>query len=107
MPVKTTAAPDAISHTLPKIFDQAQNTTANHQKNRVVLYKLHKEAASHVERVHNGKSLKLVGEKAFEDGFIDMVNHILQAKKGIALADRIVKFIGGYVKFINEKGDLY
>lgn len=109
MPARTVPALvpvlDSISQTLPKVFDQAQSTTANHQKNRVVLYKLHKEAASHVESVQNGKSLKLVGEKAFEDGFIDMVNHVLQSKKGFALADRIVKFVGGYVKFLNEKSN--
>ncbi|GJJ15062.1 hypothetical protein Clacol_009337 [Clathrus columnatus] len=103
MPAKTVSIAETISQTLPKIFEQSQNTTANHQKNRVVLYKIHKEAASQIESVQNGKSLKLVGEKAFEDGFINMVNHILQSKKGVTFADRVVKFIGGYVKFINEK----
>jgi len=104
MPGKTIDITDTISNGLPKFFDQSQNTTANHQKNRVALYKLHKEAAGHVETVQNGKGIKLVGERAFESAFIDMINHILQVKKGVSVADRAVKFIGGYVRFLNEKG---
>ncbi|KAF8524376.1 nuclear condensing complex subunit [Hysterangium stoloniferum] len=103
MPAKTLSIADTISNALPRIFEQAQNTTANHQKNRVALHKLHKDAAAHVESVQNGKSMKLVGERAFEDAFIDMVNRVLQVKKGVPLADRVVKFIGGYVRFMNEK----
>ncbi|KIJ25339.1 hypothetical protein M422DRAFT_38823 [Sphaerobolus stellatus SS14] len=103
MPGKTVSITDTISNVLPKIFDQSQNTTANHQKNRVALYKLHQEAALHVESVQNGKGIKLVGERAFEIAFIDMVNHVLQVKKGVSVADRVVKFIGGYVGFLNEK----
>ena len=105
MPAKTSSIIDIIPAALPKIFDQAQNTTANHQKNKVALHKLHKDAAAHVQSVQNGKSVKLIGERAFEDVFIDMVNHVLHVKKGAPLADRIVKFVGGYVRFMNEKGE--
>ena len=49
--------------------------------------------------------MKLIGERAFEDAFIDMVNHVLHVKKGLAQADRVVKFVGGYVRFMNEKGE--
>lgn len=104
MPARTISVTDSISTTLPKIFDQAQSTTANHQKNRVALHKLHKDAAAQTVSVQNGKGVKLVGERAFEDAFIDMVNHVLHVKRGVALADRVVKFIGGYVRFMNEKG---
>jgi condensin complex subunit 3 len=104
MPVRTASITDIIDIALPKVFEQAQNTTANHQKNRVAIYKLHKEAASHIQPVQNGKSVKLVGERAFEDAFINMVNHVLHVKKGVSLADRVVSFIGGYVRFMNEKG---
>jgi len=104
MPGKTISVTEMIANGVSKIFDQSQNTTANHQKNRVALHKLHKEAAEHVESVQNGKGIKLVGERAFESTFIEMVNHILQVKKGVAVADRAVKFIGGYVMFLNDKG---
>lgn len=106
MPSRTLSIVDSIALALPRIFEQAQNTTANHQKNRVALHKLHKEAATHIESVQNGTSVKLVGERAFEDAFINMVNHALHVKKGVPLADRVVRFVGSYVRFMNEKGVL-
>ena len=105
MPVRATSITDTIITAFPKIFEQVQNTTANHQKNRVALHKLHKEASAHVQSVQNGKGIKLIGERVFEDAFIDMVNHVLHVKKGVPLADRVVKFVGGYVRFMNEKGE--
>jgi condensin complex subunit 3 len=91
---------------ISRIFDQAQTSLANHQKNFVALYKLHKDAATHTEPTDDGRGLKLVGEREFEDVLLDMVFRILPLKKGISQADKIVKFVGGYVKFINEKGAL-
>lgn len=104
MPGRTAAIHETLRQSIPKIFEQAQVSTANHQKNYVALSKLHHEAAAHTESINNGESLKLVGEKAFEDLFVDMVMRILPVKKGTTVVDRLVKFIGGYVKFINEKG---
>ncbi|OSD02558.1 hypothetical protein PYCCODRAFT_1367188 [Trametes coccinea BRFM310] len=105
MPAKTPAPFDlaSLQSALPKIFDQAQTTTANHQKNFVALYKLHSDAAAITESVQNGKSLKLTGERAFQDAFLDMLTRVLPVKKGTTVADRIVKFAAGYSKFITEK----
>lgn len=91
-----------LPESVPRIFEQAQTSTANHQKNFVALNKLHNEAALVIEE--NGKQTQLVGEKAFEDLFIDMLLRVLPLKKGATVVDRIVKFVAGYVKFINEKG---
>ncbi|KAJ8457735.1 hypothetical protein ONZ51_g11351 [Trametes cubensis] len=105
MPAKTPAPfdLDSLKNALPKIFDQAQTTAANHQKNYIALYKLHSDAAAITESVQNGKSLKLTGERVFEDLFLDMITRVLPLKKGTTVADRIVKFIAGYSKFITEK----
>jgi condensin complex subunit 3 len=88
---------------IPRIFDQVQGSTANHQKNFVALHKVHLQAAKQVEPINNGKSVKLVGERAFEDAALDALTRVLPVKKGVAVADRVVKFMGGYVKFANEK----
>lgn len=93
-----------LSSSLPRIFDQAQISLASHQKNLVALYKHHAEAAQHTESVHNGKGMKLVGERAFEDVLLRILMRVLPMKKGTTQADRIVKFMGGYIKFLNEKG---
>ncbi|KII87700.1 hypothetical protein PLICRDRAFT_30295 [Plicaturopsis crispa FD-325 SS-3] len=104
MPARTHNSPlETLPAVVPKVFDQAQVSTANHQKNFVALHKLQADAATITEPVRNGKSVKLVGERAFEDAFLDMVTRVLPVKKGVGQADRVAKFIGGYTKFINEK----
>ncbi|KAJ7039564.1 nuclear condensing complex subunit [Mycena alexandri] len=93
MPART-LPPAADLHTaIPRIFDQVQTTTANHQKNFVALHKLHLEAAKKQELIatKDGEEPKFTGEREF------------QTCKGATAADRVVKFVGGYTKFINER----
>ncbi|KAH9029983.1 nuclear condensing complex subunit [Lactarius pseudohatsudake] len=104
MPARTPAPIlETITSAIPKAFEQAQNSSANHQKNFVALHKLHFEAAAKTETVRGGDGVKLVGERAFEDCFVDMVNRVLVVKKGTGVADRAVKFVAGYIKFLNAK----
>ncbi|OCH93098.1 hypothetical protein OBBRIDRAFT_725376 [Obba rivulosa] len=103
MPSRDAFDLESLRSSLPKIFDQAQNTTANHQKNFVALYKLQADAATHTEAVQNGKSIKLTGEREFEECFIVMLSRVLPVKKGNSVADRIMKFVGGYTKFVTGK----
>lgn len=100
MPARTISVAEA----LPKIFDQVQTTTANHQKNAVALHKVHVEAAAFTELTHGGHSIKLTGERTFEDTFIDMLCRVVVLKKGVTQADRIVKFVGAYIHYLNLKG---
>ena len=95
---------ESLASTIPKAFEQAQNSSANHQKNLISLHKIHVDAAAKIETFRGSEGIKLVGESAFEDCFIDMVNRVLAVKKGIGVADRVVKFAAGYIKFINTKG---
>ncbi|KAH9921582.1 nuclear condensing complex subunit [Amylocystis lapponica] len=94
---------DSLHTAIPRIFDQAQSTTANHHKNHIALYKLQTDAAAITQSVQNGKSLKLTGEREFQDVVVGMLARVLPLKKGTTVADRIVKFLAGYTKFINEK----
>ena len=95
MPARTVLSLENLPQASGKIFDQAQNTTANHQKNFVALHKIHSEVAS-----QHGPP----GERAFEQAFLNMLGLVLPVKKGNPVADRIMRFIGGYTKFMNEKG---
>ncbi|KAL1732156.1 nuclear condensing complex subunit [Schizophyllum commune] len=79
---------------MSSIFDQAQNTVANHKKNCVQLHKLHEQAAKVTEQARNGQAVKLVGERAFTDAFIDMASRVVEIKKGPPAAERVVKFVG-------------
>jgi condensin complex subunit 3 len=93
---------DNLQDSISVIFDQGQASAANHRKNCVALHKIHAQACAITQSI--GKSLKLVGERVFGDVFIDMINRVVVVKKGSPAADRTVKFIGFYVRFINEKG---
>ncbi|WWC92262.1 uncharacterized protein L201_007216 [Kwoniella dendrophila CBS 6074] len=86
---------------LPPIFEQVQQATANHRKNIVSLYKLQKQCSTIIEETPKG--IKLIGEKGFNNGFIDMVNRVLPIKKGVSVADRVVKFIASYVAYSTEQ----
>ena len=103
MPSRMTAL-EALASAIPKAFEQAQNSSASHQKNFIALYKIHLEAAAKTETIRDRDGIKLVGERAFEDCFINMVNRVVVVKKGIGVADRSVKFVAGYIKFLNAKG---
>lgn len=97
---------ETLPESIGAIFDQAQLSLANHRKNCVALHKLHHQAASVTQPARNGTALKVIGEKAFGDTFIHMVSRVLVMKKGPVTADRVVRFVGSYVKFMNEKGVL-
>lgn len=98
---------DLLHRTVSGIFEQAQLSLTNHRKNCITLHKLHLRAAAISQAVECGSDpLRLTGERWFGDAFLDMVNRVLIVKKGPAVVDRIVKFTGAYVKFMNEKGEL-
>ena len=97
---------DTLS-TVPKIFDQVQVSVANHQKNCVALHKIHAEAAEFTEPIDSRAMNKLTGEKMFAEVVQCLLFRVLVLKKGVTTADRVVKFIGAYIKFINEKGEHY
>ncbi|THH30647.1 hypothetical protein EUX98_g3519 [Antrodiella citrinella] len=83
------------------IFDQAQVSTANHRKNCVALHKIHVQSS--LVTSQEGNNVRLTGERAFSDIFVDMLNRVLVIKKGPTPADRVVRFVGVYVKFMTEK----
>ncbi|KAG6849522.1 hypothetical protein H0H93_007772 [Arthromyces matolae] len=95
-----------LHESIGMIFDQAQLSLANHRKNCVALYKLHQQAATLVGPTRIKADPKLIGERKFREIFIGMVNCVLVVKKGPATADRVVRFVGAYVKFINDRASI-
>ena len=88
----------SISH----ILQQVQATVTNHKKNYVTLYKVHTEAAGYMEESSRG--LRMVGEKLFRDAFASCLLRAFTVKKGVTAADNVLKFVGGYIRHMNEKG---
>lgn len=100
---------DSLPTLIPAIFDQAQSSAATHKKNCVALHKVQIASAKIVEGgkgVRQDSEVKLVGERAFGEVVLDLLNRVLVVKRSTPPADRIVKFIGSYVRFIFEKGML-
>ncbi len=95
---------DTLHDALSTILDQAQLSVANHRKNCVALYKLHIAAAAISQPGRKGSAPSYTGEQAFGDVFMLLIGRVLMVKKGFVVGDRIVKFVGAYAKFINEKG---
>ncbi|KAF4564848.1 hypothetical protein EYR40_011021 [Pleurotus pulmonarius] len=94
---------DTLHDALSTILDQAQLSVANHRKNCVALYKLHIAAAAISQPGRKGSAPSYTGEQAFGDVFMLLIGRVLMVKKGLVVGDRIVKFVGAYAKFINEK----
>ncbi|KAG8763595.1 hypothetical protein FRC12_008487, partial [Ceratobasidium sp. 428] len=95
---------DKYTTQIPAIFQQTQVTLANHRKNVVALAKLFSGCAGIYEEVKGkGGGIRLTGEKAFQVTFAKMVNNVLPVKKGVSNADKVVKFIGAFVKYITDK----
>lgn len=92
-----------LPQSLAEILDQVQVSVANHRKNCVNLHKYHARASSVVEATANGAH-RLTGEHSFTTIFITLLSRILCVKRGIQPADRVVKFVGMYMKFMVEKG---
>ncbi|CAE6447886.1 unnamed protein product [Rhizoctonia solani] len=96
--------PETYTTQIPEIFQQVQTSTANHNKNCVALAKLFSGCAGIYEEVQSrGGGIRLTGEKAFQLMFARMVNGVLPIKKGISNADRVIRFIGLFVKYITDK----
>lgn len=94
---------ESLANAILPIFAQCQTSLANHKKNVIALTKIHGQTSDVWEHV-KPRGMRLTGEKAFNDRFIDMVNRVLPIKKGIPNADRVVKFIGAFILQISQKG---
>ncbi|BGP19048.1 hypothetical protein JCM10213_009242 [Rhodosporidiobolus nylandii] len=87
---------------VPALFTAAQQTTASHRKHINTLHSLFRRCAAVTTTSADGKYVRLSGEKAFGERFREMMLHPLGVKKGVDQADRVVKFVAGFVGFAVE-----
>ncbi|GAA6043061.1 hypothetical protein JCM8097_005142 [Rhodosporidiobolus ruineniae] len=87
---------------LPALFTAAQHTTASHRKHINTLHAIFRRCAAVTSTSADGKYVRLSGEKAFGERFREMLLHPLGVKKGVEQADRVVKFVAGFVGFAVE-----
>ncbi|GAA5884953.1 hypothetical protein JCM6882_007168 [Rhodosporidiobolus microsporus] len=91
-----------LEQQLPLLFTAAQATTASHRKHINTLHLLFRRCAAVTTTSADGKYVRLSGEKAFGERFREMLVHPLGVKKGVEQADRVVKFVAGFVGFAVE-----
>lgn len=93
----TAASTDSLVAGIPTYFQEAQHSVANHRKNAVALHRIHAQCAAITEETPKGT--KLVGEKEFNNAFLMCLNRVLHIKKGVAQADRCLKFVATYASY--------
>jgi condensin complex subunit 3 len=85
------------------VFQQAQVPPVNYRKNCVNLHKIQDRSKDITEDVGRDK-IRVTGEIAFQQAFLECLFRVLPTKKGDLCGDRVVRFIGAYMKFANERG---
>ncbi|POY70728.1 hypothetical protein BMF94_6138 [Rhodotorula taiwanensis] len=93
---------DVLDQHLPAVFTAAQQTTASHRKHINTLHGVFLRCAKVTTLSSDGRYTRLSGEKAFGEKFREMATHPLGLKKGTDQADRVIKFIAGFVGFAIE-----
>ncbi|KAG8801371.1 hypothetical protein FRC16_000627 [Serendipita sp. 398] len=92
---------DGVEDTIARIFQQVQGNVASHKKNVVQLHRIHTQCAQQSPSATS--RVKLPGEGQFNETIRSMLYRILPLKKGTTVADRIVRFIGSYIKYLAER----
>ncbi|GAA5865849.1 hypothetical protein JCM3774_003117 [Rhodotorula dairenensis] len=90
---------ELLDQHLPAVFTAAQHTTASHRKHINTLHTVFLRCAQITTPSSDGRYTRLSGEKAFGEKFRQMVTFPLGVKKGTDQADRVIKFIAGFVGF--------
>lgn len=89
---------------IPTLFSASQHSVATHRKNINTLHAVFLKAAAVTTPSPDGYSVRLTGEKLFGEAFRAAVLYPLGVKKGVEQADRLIKFIAGFVGFAVEYG---
>lgn len=97
---------EVLDQHLPAVFTAAQHTTASHRKHINTLHGVFLRCAQVTTPSSDGRYTRLSGEKAFGAKFREMVAFPLGVKKGTDQADRVIKFIAGFVGFAIDHGQL-
>jgi condensin complex subunit 3 len=88
---------------VPKVFASAQHSASSHRRGIQTLHKVFIWQSQQITQLDNG-SVKLTGEKEFMLAFRQSVDHLLDVKKGVLQADRVVKFVAEFLAFALDQG---
>ena len=90
--------------TLSDLFTAAQHSVSQHRKLINNTHALFLKCAKVTTTSEDGESIRLSGEKLFGESWRSMAVHALGIKKGVDQADKVVKFMAGFIGFAVEYG---
>lgn len=90
--------------TLSDLFSAAQHNASQHRKLTNNAHALFLKCAKVTTPSEDGQSVRLSGEKLFGEAWRTMAVHALGVKKGVDQADKVVKFMAGFIGFAVEYG---
>jgi condensin complex subunit 3 len=97
----------SIRTEIGQIFNDAQNTTATQRKLQTMLRKIQERCSyEQVESKSNKKAQQdeQLDEQDFNNEVVRCLLRVLNVKKGVQEGDRVIKFLGLFVKNASEKG---
>ena len=94
----------ALRTNICAIFGDAQKTTAGHRKLVVNLRKIHEACCYEPTKPGKGKSLDEFDEDDFNMELARCVIRVIVVKKTEGAGDRIVKFLGQFLRHSSDKG---
>lgn len=103
-PSNASKSPLADLDSLPSLFSSAQTSSSAHRRSLAALHKIFLSCSAYTTTTEDGSSTRLTGEKEFLVRFKDCVDRLLDIKKGITQADRVVKFVAAFVTLVSEEG---
>ena len=95
----------ALQTAVPTAFEAAQKSTATHRKGVIGLHARFLACAA-VTVGTEGGGVRLTGEKAFQDAIRTAVSRVLAFKRATPAAERIIAFVGAFVKYATEQAKL-
>lgn len=107
-PVSVSAVPDegpttTLRTSICGIFADAQKTTAGHRKLVANLRKT-QETCCYEPQTRGKKGRECLGEEEFNTEIARCIIRVVPARKGEEPADRIIRFLGLFLRHASEKG---
>lgn len=87
-----------------RIFGAAQHTTASHRKHAVNLRQIHEQCCNGGIKSKGRGDLEGFDEERFTQEIERCVIRLMGIKKTEAIGDRVVRFLGTFLKHSSEKG---
>lgn len=98
----------SIRAEIAQIFDDAQSTTATQRKLQTLLRKIQERCCFEPPESKKKKKAQQeeeFGEEDFNNEVVRCLLRVLNVKKGAQEGDRVIKFLGLFLKNASEKGE--